>query len=145
MTEKHDETCENCGQIEEHHPYYWGYTVHPEPCKKFKAKNHSPLSRDNVRETREGNNKAEVTCSDGNLPEDKPSDTSKESEGTFNLSEKVIDFGVFAHKDVKEFIRRLKEELEKGIIKDAERYGYCSYCVGRFLDEIDKLAGGELR
>ena len=57
----------------------------------------------------------------------------------FNLSDKIIDEGYYIPiKDVKEFIKKVKEELCGIHRKD--------YCVGVKIikDEIDKLAGNSL-
>ena len=62
---------------------------------------------------------------------------------TFNLSKKVFqDFkgkdNIYFEKDVKEFIRRLKEEITKGCM------GTSANCY-LIKKEIDKLAGEELK
>jgi len=117
MTEKQEETCENCGYSRSLHSL--PFTI----CKKFvafpietdfgypkKPKNHSPQVF-NARE----------------LPEDTPS-SKDNGEGTFNLSEELerIALKFFANKGymdsvdleeydtaIKEFISRLQEEFNK--------------------------------
>jgi len=55
----------------------------------------------------------------------------------FNLSEKIYtEWDAFAREDVKEFIKLLKEELEK--------QGITEIYNKKLLDRIDKLAGEDL-
>ena len=68
----------------------------------------------------------------------------------FNLSEKkrFRGDGDYFHKDVKEFIRLLKEELKKQASENSEERD--RYCIGisagccLALQEIDKIAGSNL-
>ena len=95
----------------------------------LKAKNHSPR-------------KTTVSLSTDKL-KGTPSGVSARSytEGTFNLSKKIVESDAEDYidvKDVKEFIKRLKESL----LKDLEiPYDSSDY----LCDVIDKLAGDELR
>lgn len=70
----------------------------------------------------------------------------------FNLSEKIAiiyevspsgeTWTYYAHKDVKEFIRLLKEEFRELSYKDEE---WISQSLDTIEDRIDKLAGEKLK
>ena len=135
-----DETCENCGRREEEHPWYYdGGELDFQECKKFTPKNHSPQSG--------------VVKEMGGLfktfPEDTPSGVSTKtlSEGTFNLSKKMIPShikdkskgGFFLDKDVKEFIKLLKKNINN------LTFGHENLQLKtNVIDKIDKLAGEDL-
>lgn len=51
---------------------------------------------------------------------------------------------IIEKKDVKEFIRKVEEDIKDGRRKPVERYGICDYCEARFKEIIKKRAGEEL-
>jgi len=131
MTEKQEETCENCGHKPGSHNHSHGKPTYCRirncTCKKFKAKNHS--------------HQKDLTKSSGGLIHTAPCGV---EEGTFNLS-KFISLGPYGYKitgwiptiKVKEFISRLKDyiRVKRNIKKQVQVY---------LFKEIDKLAGEEL-
>ncbi len=146
-------TCENCGHDKMSHTWF---TTRPEcnitgcSCKKFKAKNHSPVKRKDSIHRVHGAVESSQDTPSGNielLPRDKQKEgtyasaeamnSDKEVRKAFNLSEKkVIRIGinVYREEDVKEAIRKLKEYLQK------------EWELHHFVhpDEIDKIFGKNL-
>lgn len=161
MTEKQEETCENCGRTKEKH--WQGKATGNLYCyktglrsKKFKAKtslgkkpkdwkckvigcpkpkNHSPVG------------KGEQL----NIPTSVPPPLD-DKEGTLNLSKKIT-FDVNDEKlwfikveDVKEFISRLKENIQRPIPCYLEPTTGDTLLSPKMVEnEIDKLAGEDLR
>lgn len=120
--------------------------------KGIKAKNHSPHATQKT--------KIVDDCAQHPNLEDKPSVTTSKAvkctEGTSNLSEKInpslskkVPDGFIFESDVKEFIRRLKEQIksyEKGLDLHRGVFQRKNFIVlmKEFGEDIDKLAGDDL-
>jgi len=165
MTEKQEETCENCGHekkkhvwvnwecIENIHPNSNGYA--PCTCKKFVAKNHKITERTYPRALMKPKNhspqktrrSAQDGCSNSLSvldKEDTPSETAYEqakAEGTFNLSEEIDLVEIFDDECEVIKIRYVKEAVKR--LKETRCSKGCNTCK-IWLKEIDKIFGEEL-
>ena len=162
MTEK----CGNCGHVKSRHQpdcfvQFWKLGKVCD-CKEFKP-NHSPQRYSSKKVDRLGVRSSNKTCSKNteNTPEDFTNSNNESrdysSSGTSTLSNKITQEVIIGSarsqdilpvKDVKEFIKELKEEIEyfSQEIND-HRINNRWFQLKKLLDlkkKIDKLAGKEL-
>ena len=107
----------------------------------MKPKNHSPLSRESVRENKE-EVQSEVTRSSASVPAGTLSDNiGNIPVGKTTLAKSFMRTTVYREvmRLNKEFIRELKDGLDKKRIWSGKQIRYID-----FLNEIDKLTGDDL-
>ena len=136
-----EETCENCGHVANAVCHYSPHFAGECPCKKYKAKNHSP----EIVQPRD-------SSTAGKKPHGRVSRHVEKVQGTFNLSEKRVGYKGFYHypeEDVKEFIRRLKEHSVEthDCDENCKGDGACEIAESLIIrkDFLNKLAGDDLR